>query len=94
MLIPFGTTDFNPNTVNTYIDGRYMHATQSDQPAAMRRQGTLWTAEPGAIMSRYVWAVQEWDDLLLDMEGNHDPTIAASLELSIWPRTRHLLGTE
>jgi hypothetical protein len=86
--------DFNPNTVNTYIDGRYKHAVNSDLPRDMPRQGTLWTVEPGSIMSRYIWAVQEMEVTNKDLAGNHDPTIAAGIDLSIWPRTRHLLGTE
>ena len=86
--------DFNPNTIDTYIDGRYQFAINSDLAVAMPRQGTLWTVEPGNIMSRYIWAVQEWDTANKDLEGNHAPTLAAAIELTIWPRTRHLLGTE
>ena len=85
--------DFNPNTINTYIDGRYKNIVSSDFPVAMARQGTLWTVEPGTIMTRYVWAIQEYDSALYVLEGNHDPTIAAGITLSIWPRTRHLLVT-
>ncbi len=86
--------DFNPNTIDTYIRGQYKDVINSDAPLDMHRLGTLWESEPGSIMSRFIWAVQEYDSTNLDLEGKHDPTIAAAIKLTIWPRTRHLLGNE
>ena len=78
--------DFNPNTENTYIRGQYQDAIHDSFNVVLRRLGTLWRAEAGSIMSRYVFtcAVNTY---------YHGPTYGAAVELTITPRTRHLLGT-
>ena len=50
------------------------------------RLGSLWQLEAGNVMNRLVFCTYS-------RAGGHAPTDAASVTLTITPRTRHLLGT-
>lgn len=50
-------------------------------------QGSLWTCKPGNIMNRYVFAIS-------GVNNAHALTNAWTNTLTIYPRTRHLLGTK
>ena len=84
-MIAESNNDWSPATINTYIDGRYKYIIDDADGYAMKRLGTLWEVAPGSTMTRYRWLVEP-------STPAHKPTHAAAIELSIWPRTRHLLG--
>lgn len=51
------------------------------------RAGSIWTIPPGNRMSRYVFAATN------DSSNVHHLTDAFTVSLTVYPRTRHLLGT-
>ena len=75
------TTASNLNIIGSrqqYMDG------QKNRLGQWR--GNLWTATPGNIMTRYIYAFTATDNA-------HSLTAAADVTLTVTPRVRHLIGT-